>query len=92
VVVEKWKMALDFILLSEVKFLKNKMYNMLPENDNQHEAGDRAEVNRLKNIPDNDTDPGEAQNVTDGAERISGEDAEKARNKAMEGINQERGR
>lgn len=85
-------MALDFILLSEVKFLKNKMYNMLPENDIQHEAGDRAEVNRLKNIPDNDTDPGEAQNVTDGAERISGEDAEKARNKAMEGINQERGR
>ena len=85
-------MALDFILLSEVKFLKNKMYNMLSENDNQHEAGDRAEVNRLKNIPDNDTDPGEAQNVTDGAERISGEDAEKARNKAMEGINQERGR
>lgn len=64
---------------------------MLPENDNQQEAGDRAEVNRLKNIPDNDTDPGEAQNVTDGAERISGEDAEKARNKAMEGINQERG-
>ena len=91
-VVEKWKVALDFILLSEVKFLKNKMYNMLPENDNQHEAGDRAEVNRLKNIPDNDTDPGEAQNVTDGAERISGEDAEKARNKAMDGINQERGR
>ena len=66
------------------------MYNMLPENDNQHEAGDRAEVNRLKNIPDNDTDPGEAQNVTDGAERISGEEAEKARNKAMEGINQGR--
>jgi hypothetical protein len=63
---------------------------MLPENDNQHEAGDRAEVNRLKNIPDNDTDPGESQNVTDGAERMSGEDAEKARNKAMQGIDQER--
>jgi hypothetical protein len=63
---------------------------MLPENENQHEAGDRAEVNRLKNIPDADTDPGESQNVTDGAERISGEDAEKARNKAMEGINQGR--
>ena len=64
---------------------------MLPENDNQQEPGDRAEANRLKNIPDNDTNPGESQNVTDGAERISGEDAEKARNKAMEGINQGRG-
>jgi len=64
---------------------------MLPENENQQEAGDRAEVNRLKNIQDNDTNPGEAQNVTDGAERISGEEAEKAQNKAMEGINQGRG-
>ncbi len=64
---------------------------MLPANENQHEAGDRAEVNRLKNIADNDTDPGESQNVTDGAERISGEEAEKARNKAMEGIIKERG-
>ena len=63
---------------------------MLPENENQHQAGDRAEVNRLKHVPDNDTDPGEAQNVTDGGERLSGEDAEKARNKAMEGINQQR--
>ena len=64
---------------------------MLPENENQHEAGDKAEVNRLKNIPDGDTNPGEAQNVTDDAERISGEEAEKARNKAMEGIRQGRG-
>jgi hypothetical protein len=63
---------------------------MLPENENQQEAGDRAEVNRLKNLPDNDTNPGEAQNVTDGADRISGEEAEKARKKAMEGIRQER--
>ena len=63
---------------------------MIPENENQHEAGDRAEVNRLKNIPDNDTDPGEAQNVTDGADRLSGEEAEKAKNKAMEGIRQGR--
>lgn len=59
---------------------------MLPEDDNQQEPGDRAEANRLKNIPDGDTNPGEAQNVTDGAERISGEEAEKARSKAMEGI------
>jgi hypothetical protein len=64
---------------------------MIPENENQHEAGDRAEVNRVKNIPDHDTDPGEAQNVTDGAERLSGEEAEKARSKAMEGIKQGRG-
>ncbi len=64
---------------------------MLPENENQHEAGDRAEVNRAKNIPDGDRNPGEAQNVNDGVERMSGEEAEKARNKAMEGINQGRG-
>ena len=64
---------------------------MLPGNENEHEAGDRAEVNRVKNIPDQDTDPGESQNVTDGGDRISGGDAEKARNKAMEGINQGRG-
>lgn len=83
-------MALDFIRLPEGNFVKIKISIMLPENDNQHEAGDRAEVNRLKNIPDNDTDPAESQNVTDGTERISGEDAEKARNKAMEGINQQR--
>jgi len=31
---------------------------MLPGEENQHEEGDRAEANRLKNIPDNDTDPG----------------------------------
>ncbi len=60
---------------------------MLQKNKNQHEAGDRAEVNRLKNMPDDDADAGEAQNVSDGAERISGEEAEKARNKAMDGIN-----
>ncbi|MCW3080735.1 hypothetical protein [Segetibacter sp.] len=60
---------------------------MLPENENQHEAGDRAEVNRIKNFPDGDSNPGEAQNVTDGADRISGEEAEKGRSKAMEGIN-----
>ena len=63
---------------------------MLPDDENQHEAGDRAEVNRLKNIPDHDTDPGESQNVTDGGERLSGDEAEKARNKAMEGIKQGR--
>jgi hypothetical protein len=60
---------------------------MLPENENQHKAGDRAEVNRIKNFPDGDSNPGEAQNVTDGADRISGEEAEKGRSKAMEGIN-----
>ncbi|MCW3107615.1 MAG: hypothetical protein JWQ09_2121 [Segetibacter sp.] len=63
---------------------------MLPEDENQHGAGDRAEVNRIKNLPDGDSDPGEAQNVTDGAERMSGKEAEKASNKAMEGIRQGR--
>ena len=63
---------------------------MLLEDDDIQEPGDRAEVNREKNIPDGDTNPGEAQNFTDGAERMSGEEAEKARNKAMEGINQQR--
>ena len=64
---------------------------MLPEDEIQQEPGDRAEVNRLKNLPDNDINPGEAQNITEGAERLNGEEAVKARNKAMEGINQERG-
>ena len=63
---------------------------MATDNDKQHEAGDRAEVNRVKNIPDQDTNPGESQNVTDGAERISGKDAEDARNKATEGMRQGR--
>jgi hypothetical protein len=66
-------------------------FTMFPDNENQQEAGDRAEANRLKNIPDGDSNPGEAQNVIDGAERISGEEAEKARSKAMEGINKEEG-
>lgn len=60
------------------------------DNREQHEAGDRAEVNRLKNIPDEDKNPGEAQNVTDGAERISGKEADDARRKASEGIRQGR--
>jgi hypothetical protein len=63
---------------------------MIEDNDIQ-QPGDRAEVNRKKNLPDGDTNPGEAQNVTYGAERLSGEEADKARNKAMEGINQGRG-
>lgn len=37
---------------------------MLPENEKVDEAGDRAEVNRLQNMPDGDSDPGGAQNVT----------------------------
>jgi len=63
---------------------------MIPENDDQPTAGDRAEANRLKNIPDGDINPGEAQNFTDGAERMSGEEAEKAARKATEGIRQGR--
>ncbi|TDH19725.1 hypothetical protein EXU57_22750 [Segetibacter sp. 3557_3] len=36
---------------------------------------------------DNPIQDNEAQNVTDGAERLSGKEAEDARKKAMEGIN-----
>ena len=64
---------------------------MLPNEDDIQTPGDRAEANREKNIPDGDSNPGEAQNVTDGGDRLSGEEAEKARNKAMEGISQNRG-
>ena len=63
---------------------------MATDNRKEHEAGDRAEVNRVKNIADEDTNPGEAQNITDGAERISGKEAEDARKKANEGIRQGR--
>jgi hypothetical protein len=61
------------------------------EDDDIQVPGDRAEVNRAKNIVGGDINTGESQNVKDGQERISGEEAEKARNKAMEGINQQRG-
>lgn len=40
---------------------------------------------------DNPVDAGEAQNVTEGVERLSGKEAEDATKKAMEGIRQERG-
>ena len=44
-----------------------------------------------QNNPDNPIDAGEAQNVTDGAtERLSGEEAAAARNKAAEGSRQGR--
>jgi hypothetical protein len=49
--------------------------------------------NRYGQPEDNQDNPivdGEAQNVTDGAERLSGEEAERARNKATEGQNQGR--
>jgi len=63
---------------------------MLLEDDDIQKPGDRAEVNREKNIPGGDINTGESQNVSDGPERLSGEEADKARNKAMEGINQQR--
>jgi hypothetical protein len=40
---------------------------------------------------DNPIDAGEAQNVTDGAERLSGEEAEQATRKANEGARQDGG-
>ena len=43
-----------------------------------------------QNNPDNPIDAGEAQNVTDGASRLSDKEAEDARNKAAEGIRQGR--
>lgn len=64
--------------------------SMRTDNNSGHEAGDRAEVNRILNTPDGDTNPGEAQNTKDGAERISGKEAEDARRKASEGIRQGR--
>jgi hypothetical protein len=44
-----------------------------------------------ENEQDNPIDAGEAQNVTDGAERLSGKEAEEARNKAMSGKNNQEG-
>jgi hypothetical protein len=64
--------------------------SMRTDNNSGHEAGDRAEVNRIKNTLDGDTNPGEAENTKDGAERISGKEAEDARRKATEGIRQGR--
>jgi hypothetical protein len=69
--------------------MPNNEESLNTDNNAGHEAGDRAEVNRVKNMPDADVDPGEAQNVTDG-DRMSGKDAEAARNKATEGIRQGR--
>jgi len=48
-----------------------KLYLIATDIKKEHEARDRAEVNRIKDIPDEDTNPGESQNVTDGAERLS---------------------
>jgi hypothetical protein len=63
---------------------------MVPNDDNEiQQPGDRAEARRQRDMPDGDSNPGEAQNTKDGAERISGEEAEKAKNKAMEGIRKE---
>ena len=59
------------------------------DNNSGHEAGDRAEVNRILNTPDGDSNPGEAQNDV-GGDRLSGKEAEAARNKATEGIRQGR--
>ncbi len=47
-------------------------------------------MNRIKDIPDENANPGESQNVTDGAERLSAKEAEDARRKASEGSRQGR--
>ena len=51
---------------------------------------DRYGPPKAENEQDNPVDAGEAQNVTDGAERLSGDEAERARNKATEGMKQRR--
>ena len=49
------------------------------------ETADMAKKAGQENNMDNPVDQQEAQNVVDGAERLSGKDAEEARNKATEG-------
>ena len=74
---------------------------MTPEKDNKDIAGNKqsdfAGTNPDKygdpkpaNEQDNPIEDSEAQNVTDGTERISGKEAERARNKADEDIQQGR--
>jgi len=52
---------------------------------------DRYGAPKPANEQDNPVNAQEAQNVTDGGERLSGEEAEKARRKANEGSDQGRG-
>jgi hypothetical protein len=73
---------------------------MKPRNDNSatgNKQSDFAGTNpdkygppKPENQQDNPINSGEAQNITDGSERISGKEADKARNKATEGIRQGR--
>jgi hypothetical protein len=51
---------------------------------------DKYGAPKAENEQDNPINDAEAQNVTDGSERISGEEANRARNKATEGIRQGR--
>lgn len=69
---------------------------MIPENEENSATGNRqsafagTNTNRYgapkpEDEQDNPIQDNEAQNVTDGAERLSGEEADKARNKANQG-------
>jgi len=40
-------------------------------------------LNRIKDTSGEDTDPGESQNVTDGAERLSGKQAERCAKESL---------
>ena len=51
---------------------------------------DRYGAPKAENEQDNPINDAEAQNVIDGEERISGEEATRSRNKATEGIRQGR--
>jgi len=55
-------------------------------NKNKRKNKDIVKQNNL----DNPINPQEAQNVSDSGERLSGKDAKQARNKADEGLRQQR--
>lgn len=64
------------------------LYKMEAESETGSFAGsnsDKRPDGDQQNNPDNPIDSGEAQNVTDGVERLTDEEAEHARNKASGG-------
>lgn len=74
---------------------------MIPDNEKNSASGNKqsdfagTNPNRYgqpksENEQDNPVNPQEAQNVTDGQERMSGEEADRARNKANSGSDKDR--
>jgi hypothetical protein len=79
------------LLLNDLVMKKNDEKNSATGNKQSDFAGtqpDKYGPPKTKNEDDNPIDSDEAQNVTDDTERLSGKDAEHARNKATEGIKQ----